>query len=532
MSNRRKSSWSALTAELRRRRVYPVVAAYAVVSWIALQVAEVTFEPLGLPDVAMVGLIVLVVAGFPLAVVVAWTYDITPLGVRRTPDVDDGSLAAEGRSSVAVLPFVDMSAEGDQAYFCEGVAEEILNTLAGIDGLRVAARSMSFRHSGDGRDAQEIGRSLGVDAVLEGSVRKSEDRLRVTAQLVDVSGGYDHWSRSFDEPVQDVFAIQDEIAMSIAEALLETLPKSTKQALRARPHADVDAYDYYLRGRQFFRRFHKVDIEHARAMFRRAIERDPRFALAWAGFADCHSFLLMYADPDPDYAATARDASDRALSLAPELAEAHASRGLASLVSRDFDAAEREFRNALELNPNLYEAYYYFARTCFHQGDVDKAAELFAKAAECDPSEYQSRCLRVQILRGTGRIDEARNEARQAVAILEKNLEWNPDDARAYHLGAGSLVVLGDLERARRWLRRALELDPDDSILLYNVACNFATMGDADESLDYLERAARVGMISADWMRNDEDLANLREEPRYLALLESLEAREASRDSA
>jgi Flp pilus assembly protein TadD len=182
--------------------------------------------------------------------------------------------------------------------------------------------------------------------------------------------------------------------------------------------------------------------------------------------------------------------------------------------------AERAFKKALQLNPRLFEAYYYYARTRFHQGDLEGAAELFRKAAETDPTDYQSRCLRVQILRGTGHTALAMEEARDAVNVLEKHLEWHPDDARALHLGAGSLVSLGQTERAQRWLRRALELDPDDPIVLYNVACNFATMGAVEESLDYLEQAVAHGTVSSDWMRNDEDLVSLRGNPRFAALMQ------------
>jgi len=527
-NKRRRLTWAGLSAELTRRGVYPAVAAYAVVSWILLQIGEVTFEPLRLPNSTMVGLIVIVVAGFPVVALLAWHYDISLSGIHRDRRPVLANAAYRSRSSIAVLPFVDMSPDGDQGYFCEGIAEEILNALTRIDALQVAARSSSFRFRDAGMDAQAVGRSLGVDAVLEGSVRKSANRLRVAAQLVDVDGGYDLWSRSFDDELADVFEIQDVIATSIADALLETLTPRQQQSLRTASSADVDAYDYYLRGRQFFRRFRKTEIEHARSMFRHAIDLDSEFALAWAGYADCYSFLVMYVDPQADYAAKAREASDRALELDPDLAEAHASRGLACLVSRDFETAERDFREALSINPGLYEAYYYFGRTRFHQGDMDMAAELFAKAADADPTDYQSRCLRAQILRGEGRLDEARAEARRAVEIVEKHLEWSPDDARAFHLGAGSLIILAEFDRARRWLRRALELDPDDPILLYNLACNFATLGDVDESFKYLERAVRYGMVSSDWMRNDEDLINLRDEPRYAALLEQLEERESA----
>ena len=520
MVNKAAFSWRWLMAELRRREVYPVIAAYAIVAWVVLQVGEVTFEPLGLPGWAMTALIVVAIAGFPVAVVLAWVYDITPRGIRRDrPDARDQG-RTDDSPSIAVLPFLDLSPEKDQGYFCEGVAEEILNALTPIRDLHVAARSSSFQFNSQAGDVREIGRKLGVKTILEGSVRKSGRKLRITAQLINVIDGYHVWSKVFDEDLEDVFAIQDEIAASIAETLVETITAQDRDAIRAVPRTHVEAYDYYLRGRQFFKRFHKVDIEHARQMFWQALDIDPEFALAWAGYADCHSFLMMYVDPDPAHAQQADHASRRALELGPELAEAHASRGLACLVGREFELAEQAFERALQLNPRLFEAYYYYARTRFHQGDLEGAAELFRKAAETDPADFQSRCLRVQILRGTGQAALATQEAREAVKVLEKHLEWHPDDARALHLGAGSLVALGQTERAKRWLRRALELDPDDPILLYNVACNFATMDEVEESLDYLEQAVAHGTVSSDWMRNDEDLVSLRGNPRYALLLQ------------
>jgi TolB-like protein/Flp pilus assembly protein TadD len=509
-------SWSELSAELKRRRVFPVIAAYAVVAFILLQIGEITFGPLGLPNWVMVGLIAIVILGFPVAVVLAWVFDITPTGIRR----DTEKLS---QPSVAVLPFVDMSAEQDQGYFCEGVAEEILNALTKIRQLSVTARSSSFQYKAGAGDVREIGRELGVKTILEGSVRKSENRLRVTAQLVKVSDGYHLWSKTFDEELKDIFAIQDDIAACIAESLLEVITPTEQSAIRTTSTVNVSAYEYYLRGRQFFKRFRKMDIEYARQMFRQAIQIDAEFALAWAGYADCHSFLVMYADPQPSYREEASDASKRALELSPDLAEAHASRGLAYLVCECFDSAEEEFIRAIELKPCLFEAYYYYARTQFHRGNVEQAAELFKKAGEVDPTDYQSRCLRVQILRGTGRTDEAVEAAQEAIDVVLKQLEWNPDDARAYHLGAGSLVVLGDVDRAKRWLHRAIEIAPDDSVVLYNVACNLATLGEQDAALDYLERAFEHGAVSAAWMRNDEDLESVRGHERYADLLRRLE---------
>ncbi|MDH3350031.1 MAG: tetratricopeptide repeat protein [Gammaproteobacteria bacterium] len=517
--------WTNLSAELKRRKVYPVIAGYAVVSFILLQIGEITFGPLGFPNWVMVGLIALVVAGFPVTILLAWLFDITPTGIQRDTAAWPRDEAARAKPSIAVLPFVDMSAEQDQGYFCEGVSEEILNALSKIRQLNVAARSSSFQYKSGARDARTMGSELGVKTILEGSVRKAGDRLRITAQLVNAFDGYHLWSKTFDKEVKDVFAIQDEIAACIAESLLETITPTQQSAMRTTSTESVSAYEYYLRGRQFFKRFRKMDIEYARQMFREAINIDADFALAWAGYADCHSFLVMYVDPQARYRDEASMASKRALELNPNLAEAHASRGLACLVCEEFEFAEKEFKKALELNPRLFEAYYYYARTKFHQGELDVAAELFKSAAEVDPEDYQSRCLRVQILRGTGHSDVARAEAKEAVAVIEKHLKWSPDDARAFHLGAGPLVVLGDLDRAKRWLHRAIEIAPDDSVVLYNVACNLATLGEEEKALDYLERAVEQGAVSAAWMRNDEDLASVRDHARYKALLQRVEKR-------
>ena len=523
-NKQRGSAWRNLSSELRRRKVYPVVAAYAVFAFIVLQIAEITFEPLGIPNWVMIALIVAVLFGFPVAVLLAWVYDLSWKGLRKESDIRAAASAKDSVPSIAVLPFADMSAEQDQGFFCEGIAEEILNALTKIQRLNVAARSSSFIYSTGSVDIRAVGQELGVATVLEGSVRKSGDRVRVTAQLIDTENGYHLWSKSFDEQLQDVFAIQDEIATSIAEALLETLSPEHEASIRANSTSNVEAYEYYLRGRQFFKRFRKRDIEFAMQMFKQAIDNDPGYAAAWAGYANCHSFLVMYVDPKPGYRDTAYEASAKAIELDSELAEAHAARGLACLVSEDFEAAETHFEKALELNDKLFEAYYFFARTRFHQGRLEEAIELFKLAGEADPTDYQSRCLRIQVLRGMGRMDEARTEAEETLLVLERHLKLNPDDARAYHLGAGTLVVLGDEERAKKWLLRAIDIDPNDPIVQYNVACNLSTLREIDKAIEYLGKAVKFGTVSAAWMRNDDDLENLRGDPRFEKLLRELES--------
>ena len=279
--------------------------------------------------------------------------------------------ATRASKSVAVLPFADLSPERDQDYFTDGIAEEIINALSKIQALRVASRSSSFAFKGKNQDIRDVGEKLGVSTVLEGSVRKAGNRLRITAQLVNVADGYHLWSDRFDRQLEDVFEVQDEIAESIVKALRLVLSENEKRALeQARPE-NVQAYDYYLKGRQFVHQYREKSLQFARRMFQRAIEVDPNFARAYAGLADCSSMLYNWWDAVEANLNQAESASKKALELAPELAEAHASRGFALTLSKRYQEAEQEFETAIHLDPTLFEAYYFYARTSFEQGKLE-----------------------------------------------------------------------------------------------------------------------------------------------------------------
>ncbi|HMA20616.1 MAG TPA: protein kinase, partial [Gemmatimonadaceae bacterium] len=260
----------------------------------------------------------------------------------------DGSLltqaGAGSAKSVAVLPFISQSADPEGEYFADGVAEEIINALSKIKALKVSSRTSSFSFKGKNEDIREIGRKLQVGTVLEGSVRKSGKRLRVTAQLVNATDNSQLWAERYDRELEDVFEIQDEIASSIVAALRVVLTEDEKKAIEQVPTANVEAYEFYLRGRQFFHQHRRRGHEFARQMFERAIELDPGYALAHAGVADCCSFLYQYFDASPQNLRRAESASKRALELAPQLAEAHASRGLAVSLTGKFEEAEAEFQ--------------------------------------------------------------------------------------------------------------------------------------------------------------------------------------------
>ena len=215
--------------------------------------------------------------------------------------------------------------------------------------------------------------------------------------------------------------------------------------------------------------------------------------------------------------------SERALELDSTRAESHASRGLAYLVNQQYDQAIEAFETAIRLNPNLFEPLYYYARASFHQGKLQKAADLFAKASEVNPEDYQSRILRSHVLAGLEQAELSKEVAKQAITVIEEHLKWNPDDPRAFYLGAGSLQQIGEHDRAQRWIGRALAIDPTDSVVLYNVGCFYALDGQADKALNCLESAVKHGAVSGSWMEHDNDLANLRQEPRFKALLERLQ---------
>jgi TolB-like protein/Flp pilus assembly protein TadD/tRNA A-37 threonylcarbamoyl transferase component Bud32 len=433
-----------------------------------------------------------------------------------------GPQASGAAKSIAVLPFVNMSADPDNEYFTDGIAEEIINALTKIAALRVAARTSAFAFKGKNLDIRKVGEQLSVGTVLEGSVRKAGNRLRVTAQLVNVADGYHLWSERYDRELEDVFAIQDEIAGNIVRALRVVLSEEEKRAIEKAPTANVQAYDYYLRGRQFFHQFRRTGIQFARRMFERAIEIDPKYALAYAGVADCCSFLYMYWDGSRANLESAESASRKALDLDPDVAEAHASRGFAVSLSRRHAEARSEFETALRLNPKLYEAHYLYARACFQEGKLEEAVQHYEDAARVRPEDYQALLLMQGPLTRLGRKADAHATLREGLRVAEKHLELNPDDARALYLGGNALVQLGERDRGREWINRARAIDPEDPGVLYNVACSFAQLGQTDDAINCLEQAIQNGFGHREWLENDSDLDSLRADPRFQALLKKL----------
>lgn len=339
---------------------------------------------------------------------------------------------------------------------------------------------------------------------------------------MNVADGYQLWSETYNRELQDVFAIQEEIAQSIVKALKVILTEKDKRALERNQNCKVEAYEFYLRGRQFFHQFRKKGYEFAQQMFRRAIAIDPGYALAHAGIADCHSLLYMYWDSNPTNLQRADEASRKALELNPGLAEAHVARGLAVSLKKNYSEAEQEFREAIRLDGTLYEARYFFGRTLMAQGQLVEAAYQYEQACTLRPDDYQAATHLVSIYAGQGREEHAVAAGRRAVQVAARHAELHPDDARALYLGAIVWCKIGEVERGLEWAGRALAMDPDEPVTLYNVACLYALQGQIEPALDCLENAVRHGFAHKEWIEHDSDLTALRGHPRYQALLESL----------
>jgi TolB-like protein/Flp pilus assembly protein TadD len=413
-----------------------------------------------------------------------------------------------------------MSADPEGDFFADGIADEIITALSKVKALRVVSRTSSFTFKGKNDDIREIGRKLQVSTILEGSIRKAGKRLRLNAQLVSTTDSSQLWAERYDRELEDVFAIQDEIAASIVAALRVVLTEDEKKAIEQVPTTNIDAYEYYLRGRQFFHQHRRRAHEFARQLYERAIELDPGYALAHCGVADCCSFLYQYFDASDSNLQKAESASRRALDLAPQLAESHASRGLAVSLTGKFEEAEREFEEAMRLNPKSFEAAYFYARACAAQGKSEDAAKWYERAIAVRPDDFAALMLLGGMYSDLGKTEEKTRAMRRSYDAARKHLELNPDNPRALYMGAAALIELGEHDKALDWTRRAASMDPDDPSVLYNVACDYAMLGMRKEGVEALTKAVDNGFGHWKWIEHDSTLDNLRAEPGFLALLE------------
>lgn len=438
--------------------------------------------------------------------------------------LDEGSQKTRSieKPSIVVLPFNNMSGDPEQEYFGDGITEDLITDLSKISGLFVVARNTSFTYKGKAVKAQQVSQDLGINFILEGGVRKVGTRVRVSAELVDGRDGGHLWADRYDRDLTDIFAIQDEITHSIIEQLRIKLLPAEKEIIGRVPTENVEAYGYYLRGRQFLHRHSKSYYVLAKRMFAKAVELDPLYARAYAGLADCDSFLFLHYNAD-----VATDdilaASAKALDLEGGLAEAHASRGLALSLRERYPEAVAEFDQAIACDSNLFEAHYFYARACFAQGRLEEAARLFLRAAELKPDDFQALLVLTGVYRSLGREQEMRWAAREGIERAERELILHPANPRPAYLGAVGLAALGEFARAKEWAERALVIDPDDGLTKYNVACVCSLLGEHERAIDLLvDLLPNATPERKRWVEHDSDLDPIRTHPRFPEVLELL----------
>jgi len=515
-----------LWTELKRRNVIRVALVYAFASWLLIQVADIMFESFGTPDWVMKTFIGFLGLGFPIAVIVAWAFEMTPEGLKKEKDVDrsksitpqtgrridfviiglmavgiiylvadnyilDGGSAdvADAKMpSIAVLPFVNMSADPEQEFFSDGISEELLNLLAKVPDFQVAGRTSSFLFKGNEEDLRVIAEKLGVDNILEGSVRKQGDRVRITAQLVKAEDGFHLWSETYDRQLDDIFAIQDEIATAVVTALKETLLGETVEpvAIASTAAGSTEAYELYLKGRYQWHKRTPEALALAIELFKEAIQLDPSYAPAYAGLSDAYQLSIDYSDLDPQTAtAKAEEMINRAFELDPNLADAWASRGLLENNQNDMEAAVSSLLRAIELNPNHAMAHMWLAGTYRALGDNLNDLETLEKAHRIDPLHptiMGNLCFQ---LTSFNRLDDAD-------AVAHEMVQMHPGNGVGYSLKGWVAYRRGPVGESVRWYRRAHEIDPQRIVGYRSLVFNYLDLGADDLAEAWLNEVRRV----------------------------------------
>ncbi len=427
--------------------------------------------------------------------------------------------ARNGRPSVAVLPFANMSSDPEQEFFSDGITEDIITDLSNVSGLFVLSRNTVFTYKGKSLNLEQIARQLGVSYVVEGSVRKSGTKVRITAQLIEGATDGHLWAARFDRDLSDIFAVQDEITKTIVEQLKVKLLPEEKKAIEQAPTNNIEAYTHYLRGRQLCVTGTKSSLTLSRTMFERAVELDPNYARAYAGMANCDTRLKSVHGVSSSVDEIL-ELTSKALAIDPNLAEAEAVRGYALMGAERRDDAIIAFERGLQLDPNCYEANQLYAEFLFIYGEFEQAVKHYLRALEIQPDDFRSPLVLQEVFHSLGRTEESLKYAQIGLKRAEEALRLHPESSKPAQLGACSLARLGENDRAQKWLERALAIDPDDNIVRYNAACTYALLGEFDTAIDILEMLLpQFGPDMKLWFRNDPDLESISNHPRYPKLI-------------
>ena len=583
-------------AELKRRNVYKVAVAYAVVGWLVIQVTATIVPALHLPDGLTTAVVVLVLVGFPIALVIAWAFEMTPEGMKRTADVSadevrsmpywsrkkfatfivgaviiaSGLLAwqfltrpyssqrivplvnAESvtAKSIAVLPFVNMSADKSDEYLSDGMTEELINVLAKVPGLRVPGRTSCFAFKGKNEEDifRKVGDQLHVGTVLEGSVRKAGDKLRVTAQLINVGDGYHLWSKNYDGDAKDVLNFQSNVAEQVVQALQVKLGGEEKRALAKKPTENPEAHRLYLLGRYEFAKYTEAGWNNAIRYYEEALKLDPNYALAYCGLADNYAYMGSVVMPEKEANEKVNEFAKKALELDPELAEAQMSVALALVSAYDWRAGLKEFDRALELNPNLAFAYELQAWTLNGLGRFDEAIAKTRKAVELDPLnpffqmslsffQYWARQYDAAIPQARKTLEMDPNSAishvllgmsflkkgdtASAIAELQKAKTPNAGAWYQGYLGC-AYAISGDRVKAEKELRALEEVAKRQYVSPNAFATIYLGLGEKKKCLDWLEKAYEQQDSACWYLKIDQIYDGVRNEPRFQALVQQV----------
>ncbi len=430
------------------------------------------------------------------------------------------AVSSEKEKAIVVLPFDNISPDTDSDYFTDGLTEELIANLSRLKNIRLVPRTTSMRYKGTNKDIKTIGRELGTRYILAGSVRKFQDNLRITVELIDVDKDSQLWAETFKGKLADVFDIQERVSKEIVDALRLKLSPTEKVVLEKRSTLNAEAFDLYLRARDFLYRMTKTNIHFAIQLFQKAIEVDPRYASAYAGLSESYAYLFLYFERNKILLDKAIEASLKAMMYDATLSEAYAALALAHYNGNNFGEATTAGEKAVELDPNNFTGIWTLGRI-YHSTDRDKEAiELYKKVISLNPDFYSAYLDLRSSYERLGMKEEYEKTLHGALELYPRYLSQHPDDARAHILYATDLAQVGKIEEAKIEGAKALELSPDDALMQYNGACFYARMGESKQAIDYLRKAITTGWENFEWMKRDTDLDSIRNEPEYLKLVE------------
>ena len=424
------------------------------------------------------------------------------------------------RGALAVLPFDNISSDQETDYFSDGLTEELIARLSLVTEIELISRWASMQYKGRKQDIGTIGSELGARYIVGGSVRRFQDSVRITVQLVDVGSNRQLWGNTYKGKLDDIFDIQEQVAQQIVEALKLKLSFSEKVSLTKRQTLNAQAYDLYLRGQAYLYRLTKRGTEHAIQLFEKAIELDPRYAAAYAGCSCAYGQMHAWFSREDQYREKAQEFSFKALMYDNALPEAYTAMGLSYFIWGKFEEATASVAKAIELDPDDFIAHWTLGRIQFSTGRSEEAVASFEHVIEIRPTFITAYSDLSQALEGLGRLDEAKIAAQRLVEISPNYLLQNPDDSRARMLYAHQLCTLGQPELGIKEAQAAIEAAPGDSVMLYNAACLYAKLGETRRAVDTLRQAIDAGVKNFPWMKHDPDLNSLREDPEFIALTE------------